>query len=106
MSDSIARPRAYDRKIIESILNPKTRVLLDSRFLKVEWLRQEPHDPWLELRVYRLSRVGVHFHAGKFYARWAPRSKKDWAEAKAQGKTGARNRNRLRAQMGEWTVET
>lgn len=97
--DSIAKPTPFNSAAIKRMLHPETKFLLDSRLIRMEWLVDEPTDPWLELRVYRLRHVSVFFQIGRFHIRYSPWSKEDWAEAKREGATGARNRNARKAKF-------
>lgn len=97
--DSIAKPPPFNRAVVDAVLNPKTRFLVDSRLVRVEWLGEARGNPWMNLRIYVNPRVSIHFDIGRFYLRYAPWSKQDWAEAKRESKTGARNRNRRKAKF-------
>lgn len=98
-TDSITKPPPFDRQLVKDILNPKTCFLVDSRLVRVEWLGRKRGNPYINLRVYLDPKTSIHFDFGRFYIRYAPWSKEDWAEAKREGRTGARNRNRRMAKL-------
>lgn len=61
------KQRTISFERLDAMLNPKTRKVLRSRLLDIDWLVGPRWDPWIDVRLYRLAGLSLYVEVGRLW---------------------------------------